>query len=109
MLYHIISNDEEQDDDDSIQQKDIEKFKELTGLQQSTKDDGSSSRFIYKFKESDILRKKIKFVSKMMLMQKTLREQNEAVVQLKGACPDKRLPKGLLSDKSAINDGISIV
>jgi hypothetical protein len=35
------------------------------------------------------------------------REQNEAVVQLKGACPDKRLPRGLLSDKNAMQDGTS--
>jgi serine/threonine-protein phosphatase 2B catalytic subunit len=38
MLYHIISGDEDQhDDDDEIQQKDIEKFKELTKQSTSEK------------------------------------------------------------------------
>lgn len=58
--------------------------------------------------ETDVLRKKVKFISRMMKMQKTLREQNEEIVQLKGACPDHRIPKGLLlSGKDAIHDGIS--
>lgn len=66
--------------------------------------------FILKYhfsKETDVLRKKVKFISRMMKMQKTLREQNEEIVQLKGACPDHRIPKGLLlSGKDAIHDGI---
>lgn len=85
MLYHMISGDDDhKDDDDDIQQKDIEKFKELTKSSTDTgKNDGepvNSSIFYLYNKEADILRKKIKFVSKMMMMQKTLREQNEAVV-----------------------------
>jgi serine/threonine-protein phosphatase 2B catalytic subunit len=36
-----------------------------------------------------------------------LREQSESIIQLKGACPDKRLPRGvLLKGKDAINDCI---
>ncbi len=35
-------------------------------------------------------------MSKMMKMFKTLREENESVVQLKGICPDGKVPKGLL-------------
>lgn len=31
-----------------------------------------------------------------MKMFKTLREENESVVQLKGICPDGKVPKGLL-------------
>jgi len=35
-------------------------------------------------------------MSKMMKMFKTLREENESVVQLKGICPDGKVPLGLL-------------
>ena len=40
---------------------------------------------------------KIKFISAMIHMQKTLREQHENIVKLKGMCPDNRIPKGLLT------------
>lgn len=44
----------------------------------------------------------------MMKMQKTLREQSESIMKLKGACPDKRLPKGILSaGKTAITDALA--
>lgn len=41
----------------------------------------------------------------MMKMFKTLREENESVVQLKGICPDGKVPKGvLLEGKKAIEN-----
>ena len=44
-------------------------------------------------------------MSKMMKMFKTLREENESVVQLKGICPDGKLPKNLLLEgKKAIEN-----
>jgi serine/threonine-protein phosphatase 2B catalytic subunit len=43
-----------------------------------------------------ILRNKVLFVSRMMRMFKTLREESETVVQLKGMCPDNKIPRGLL-------------
>jgi serine/threonine-protein phosphatase 2B catalytic subunit len=44
-------------------------------------------------------------MSKMMKMFKTLREENESVVQLKGICPDGKVPKGLLLEgKKAIEN-----
>ncbi|KAF4697802.1 Serine/threonine-protein phosphatase 2B catalytic subunit alpha, partial [Perkinsus olseni] len=52
---------------------------------------------------ADRLRKKIKTVgggerrvSRMMLMFKTLREENETIISLKGVCPGHRLAPGLL-------------
>lgn len=42
------------------------------------------------------MRKKVRAMSKMMRMFKTLREENESVVQLKGICADGKVPKGLL-------------
>ena len=35
-------------------------------------------------------------MSRMMKMFRTLREENESIVQLKGICPDGKVPKGLL-------------
>lgn len=35
-------------------------------------------------------------MSRMMKIYKTLREENESIVQLKGICPDGKVPKGLL-------------
>ena len=46
--------------------------------------------------EIDKLRKKVIAMSKMMKMFRTLREENESVVQLKGICADGKVPKGLL-------------
>jgi serine/threonine-protein phosphatase 2B catalytic subunit len=44
-------------------------------------------------------------MSKMMKMFKTLREENESVVQLKGICPDGKVPMGLLIEgKKAIEN-----
>ena len=46
-------------------------------------------------------------MSKMMKMFKTLREENESVVQLKGICPDGKIPMGLLIEgKKALESEI---
>lgn len=51
-------------------------------------------------KESKIVifRKKVKAISKMMKLFKTLREDKELIMQLKGLCPDNRVPRGLLQE-----------
>ena len=42
----------------------------------------------------------------MMKMQKTLREENELIVKLKGFCPDNKIPRGLiLEGKNALKTG----
>lgn len=44
-------------------------------------------------------------MSRMMKMLKTLREESESVVQLKGICADGMLPKNFLLDgKDALGD-----
>ena len=35
-------------------------------------------------------------ITTMMKMQKTLREENEVIIKLKGFCPGNKIPKGLL-------------
>lgn len=61
--------------------------------------------FILLEEKAELLRNKVKAMSRMMKMFKTLREENESVVQLKGICPDGKVPKGLLLEgKKAIEN-----
>jgi serine/threonine-protein phosphatase 2B catalytic subunit len=61
---------------------------------------------VKKQKKREILRNRIKFVGKMAVMMKTLREENEAVVKLTGLAPDKRIPYGLLSQGTEVMDSV---
>jgi serine/threonine-protein phosphatase 2B catalytic subunit len=45
---------------------------------------------------NDRLRKKVRTIARMARMFKTLRQENESVIRLKGVCPGHRLPPGLL-------------
>ena len=49
-----------------------------------------------KASKKQILRNRVKFVGKMAIMMKTLREERENLVMLKGFAPDKKIPRGLL-------------
>ncbi|EGR29243.1 ser thr protein phosphatase family protein, putative [Ichthyophthirius multifiliis] len=102
MLYVIIKQDDSANSDDDL---DVNEIKQLENYQKlnkqqteavNTDNDG--------VKKADVLRNKIKFVSKMMKMQKILRQESETIVKLKGQCPDNKIPKGLLSDTSTLND-----
>merc|ERR1712107_311392 len=44
----------------------------------------------------DRMRKKVRTIARMARMFKTLRQENETVIRLKGACPGHRLAPGLL-------------
>ena len=48
------------------------------------------------FDVNESLRCKVKFISLLMKMFRTLREENELIVRLKGFCPGNRIPKGIL-------------
>lgn len=39
---------------------------------------------------------KVKFITMMMKMYKTLREENELIMKLKGFCPGNKIPRGIL-------------
>jgi serine/threonine-protein phosphatase 2B catalytic subunit len=50
---------------------------------------------------------KIKFITTMMKMFKTLREENELIMKLKGFCPDNKIPRGiLLEGKQALKSAL---
>jgi serine/threonine-protein phosphatase 2B catalytic subunit len=42
------------------------------------------------------LKMKVKFITLMMKMYKTLREENELIMKLKGFCPGNKIPRGIL-------------
>jgi len=44
----------------------------------------------------DVMKQKMGFIGKLMKMQTNLRENRELFMQLRGMCPDKKIPKGLL-------------
>ncbi|CAD8162760.1 unnamed protein product [Paramecium octaurelia] len=108
MLYMLLKHEDQdqESENDIINQQDIEKFKQITQSEQSkTYEKNKSLQKQLSRSGKEKLRSRLKFVATMMKMQKTLREENESIVQLKGACPDKRLPKGLLlQGKEAITD-----
>lgn len=39
---------------------------------------------------------KVKFITLLMKMYRTLREENELIMKLKGFCPGNKIPKGIL-------------
>ena len=57
----------------------------VTKLQQGIKESNTAK-----------FRKKVKAISTMMRMFKTLREEKELILELKGLCPDQKIPKGLI-------------
>ncbi|CAD8093065.1 unnamed protein product [Paramecium sonneborni] len=110
MLYMLLRHEdqEQESEDEKINQADIEKFKQITQIEKNKNFEKNNSLQKQLSKTGrEKLRSRLKFVATMMKMQKTLREENESIVQLKGACPDKRLPKGLLlQGKEAITDAL---
>ena len=77
MLYNIIKTEEIDEHEDAS-----EKNKPV-GIE-------------FKSPKAEIFRNKVRAVSKMMRMFKTLREEKDLIVQLKGLCPDNKIPRGLL-------------
>lgn len=49
-----------------------------------------------KVAKRNILKNKIRTVSRMMRMFTTLRQEHETIMMLKGMCPDNKIPRGLL-------------
>merc|ERR1712096_46520 len=57
--------------------------------------------------KTEILRKKVITISKMMKMFKTLREEHQMIVDLKGVTPGHRIPQGcLLEGKDGLKNAL---
>lgn len=55
------------------------------------------------------MRKKIKAMSKMLIMFKTIREEEETIMQLKGLCPGQKIPPGLIQQgKKALENALTL-
>jgi len=101
MLYSLIkpAADAEDDDDDDVDE-------EVPPVAKSSSTEKPAEEALQK--RGEVLRNKLKFVSKMMKMNKTLREQNETIVKIKNCSPDSRIPHGLLTQgKDALKDVLS--
>ena len=83
MFFHVLKTTK---DEDNISAEDLEDV-DLAMLTQEEK----SSKIEEK---KEIMRNKVKFVSKLLKMQKTLRQHSETIIQIKNKY--NKLPKGLL-------------
>merc|ERR1712080_201893 len=97
MLHHILKDCKEDDDSDS--EKKIEDIKpppiqpeDPTSLQ----------------KRSGVLKNKIKFVSKLLKMQKLLREKSEDIVLIKNDLKTNKLPYGMLLEGSTAIEAFKV-
>lgn len=83
MFFHVLKTTDDKKEDNL--------FDEDIDLNLLTQNDKSSNKLKDK---KDIMRNKVKFVSKILKMQKTLREHSETIIQIKNKY--SQLPKGLL-------------
>ena len=73
MLLHIIKKDPSMDDDNENDKS--------TAIEDNV---------------SNSLRLKVKFITMLMKMYRTLREESELIMKLKGFCPGNKIPRGIL-------------
>jgi len=99
MLYNLIKpaaevEDEEEEDESELPPEIAHKINipNTTNLKSAPSDTKPSLQ-----KRGEVLRNKLKFISKMAKLTKTLREQNETIVKIKDISPDNKIPTGLLS------------
>lgn len=91
---------EEGKDEEEPTNQDVQKK-----LEDDKQDDSASKTKLGS--KADLLRKKVRTMSRMLKMLKTLREERESLTQLRGLCPDGQIPRGLILEGSdAINNAL---
>lgn len=90
MFHYLI---QESDDDSQELEEKINSFSSI---------ESNSNREEWD-KHKGVIRKKIRFVAKMLKMQRILRTENETLLKIKSANNDK-LPRGLLFDGTILID-----
>jgi len=66
------------------------------GRGSSSIDEGGESSPERREEQADRIRKKVRTIGRMARMMKTLRQEHETIVQLKGVCPGHKLKPGML-------------
>jgi len=96
MLLNLINpgddNDDDDDDDDSS-------LLDIPGLPKETIPVNQAAIALQK--RGEILRNKVKFVSKMVKLSKNLRENREGIIQDQGVSPDAKIKLGPLKNNNA--------
>merc|ERR1711959_60631 len=126
MLYYILQPNNLEDEDDDKEPESLPAAMQKLYRKSLTQDQNEAvelaarlAKHIHEGKEEggdssgggklskakgDRLRKKIRTVARMARVFKTLRQENETVIRLKGVCPGHKLAPGLLlSGKEALN------
>jgi len=99
MLYHLIKPAAEVEDDDEEDESELppELVEKINVPNTTNKKAVPGDSKVSLQKRGEVLRNKLKFISKMAKLTKTLREQNETIVKIKDIAPDNKIPIGLLS------------
>ena len=92
-IFHSILVHTEGAEEIDFNEEDEAKLKEAMGEIQIT----HSPNIEKAQKKKEVLKQKLKFISKMLVMQKILRKENEKILQIKNQNNDK-LPQGLLTE-----------
>jgi serine/threonine-protein phosphatase 2B catalytic subunit len=98
MLQNLIkpaAEDDEEDDDNNYEGLPKEIVDRLIA-EKNAKPTPTGTGLKMTQQRKEVLKSKLKFVTKMALMNKTLREQNETIIKLKHISPDNKIPVGLL-------------
>eukprot|EP01015_Nassula_variabilis_P026016 TRINITY_DN514_c0_g1_i8.p1 TRINITY_DN514_c0_g1~~TRINITY_DN514_c0_g1_i8.p1 ORF type:complete len:262 (+),score=36.54 TRINITY_DN514_c0_g1_i8:56-841(+) len=103
MLFNVskTSEDDDSSDDDDTADHSLQSIASKSNLQQQQPKMSKEKGII--------LKNKIKFLSKMAIMNKVLREQSEEIMKLKGMAPDNKIPKGLLLEGSGAIKDLSLI
>jgi serine/threonine-protein phosphatase 2B catalytic subunit len=92
MFYHVLSKEEFLEDEQEVQK--------VKGTEVYELEKKRSSNLSCK---DNVLKSKIQFISRMLKMQKILREENENIIKIK-AMNNNKLPQGiLLEGKDALD------
>jgi len=92
MLFNLIKPASEAEDDDDDEDTD----EKVNGMPKLNALNGSAAVQSLQ-KRGEVLRNKVKFVSKMLKMNKNLREQSETIVKAQVITPDNKISSDILS------------